>query len=59
VNETTAADTAEREWRDWWDALPDDVRQKITDYEASIGAKLTWNHRYLLVTPPPDSDTVT
>lgn len=59
MNETSAADTAEREWQNWWNALPDDVRQKITDYEASIGAKLTWNQRYLLVTPPPDSGAAT
>jgi len=53
VNETSAADMAEREWQDWWDALPNDVRQKITDYEESVGAKMSWNQRYLLVTPSP------
>lgn len=42
-------DVAEQEWQRWWGALPDDVRQKITDYEESLGTKLTWNQRYLLV----------
>ena len=53
MNATSAADAAEREWHDWWGALPDDARQKITDYEASVGATMSWNQRYLLATPPP------
>jgi hypothetical protein len=59
VNETSAADAAEREWQDWWDGLPDDVRQTITDYEASIGARLTWNNRYMVARSPSDPGTAT
>lgn len=47
MNKSSAWDNLEQDWQRWWDTLPDDVRQKITDYEESIGTKLTWNQRYL------------
>lgn len=50
MNEPSAGDKAEQEWQRWWDTLPAAVRQKLTDYEESLGTKLTWNQRYLLVT---------
>jgi hypothetical protein len=39
---------ATQEWQDWWDTVPADLQQKITEFEQSNGVDLTWHQRYLL-----------
>lgn len=40
-------DRLEQDFQQWWDALPANVRDRILADEASIGARFSWNQRYV------------
>lgn len=42
-----------RAWQEWWDNLPETDREKMTSYEQEIGTRLTWEQRFLMLTPNP------
>lgn len=35
-------------WQDWWDTVPANLQQKITEFEQSNDVELTWHQRYQL-----------